>query len=282
MSESVSKADFSQKLGKVIPQEEADGLNQVSSLREYAATPFQNSDWEVIGDPVIYGDFSPLDVVVLQGEELVSDPMFEDFSDSISKGREHLFHTPNGEFVDSSKKSQEFDEELIAERVEQAFAKGKEAGFAEGQEQAKLEIATQYEKLSNRLNEHLLHVAQEIRAHQARLEEQAFQLALGVARKLLALTAEAKPDYILDVIRQGLRNLGAAHAIRIRVSTDDMEFLEIIGVPPELSAAELGVEYVIDESIKSGCIIETNFGEVDLQLDSMWEQVKADLFEVTK
>lgn len=56
----------------------------------------------------------------------------------------------------------------------------------------------------------------------------------------------------------------------------------MIGLPVELNTEELGVTYVADESIQSGCVVETNFGELDLQLDQMWEQLRVSIEEAFK
>lgn len=267
-------------------QEEArkDGkLEMVSSVNEYVPPPFRETNWEIIGNRVVYGDFAPLEVAILPNDSAEPDPMFEDFGGRISTGLERGFHLP-GDWGSASGEEEQpaFDPALLQAEMEKAFADGKQAGYAEGYEAAKQEIAEHYQVLSAQLQDFNELIRTELLAHRQRLEEQAFTLALNVSRKILTTTAEAKPEYILQVIRNGLHMLGAAKPIRIRVSPDDMEFLEVIGVPPELSSTELGVEYVIDDTVKSGCIIETDFGEVDLQLDKMWDQVKADLFEVTR
>ena len=113
-------------------------------------------------------------------------------------------------------------------------------------------------------------------------EKKAVELALAVARRILSTTAELKPEYIVDVIRMGVAKLGAATPIQIRVSPQDLEFLQVVGLPPELSAQELGAQFVADDSVRSGCVIETDFGEIDLDLDTMWQQISADLYGVYK
>ena len=69
----------------------------------------------------------------------------------------------------------------------------------------------------------------------SRLEKQAVDLSLQVSRKILATTAEIKPEYIITVIKEALTQLGAAKPVRIRVSPDDYEFLMVIGLPISLT-----------------------------------------------
>src|SRR5690606_22341750 len=147
----------------------------------------------------------------------------------------------------------------------------------EGRKESEEKIVESYEALNKRMAEVTQAIEAEVREHVTSLERRALSFALEVARKICQTTAEAKPDYIFEIIRRGIQSLGAAEAIRVRVSLDDYEFLEVIGLPADLSESELGIKYVADETIASGCVIETNFGEVSLELDTMWEQIKDNL-----
>ncbi|HQH27834.1 MAG TPA: FliH/SctL family protein, partial [Oligoflexia bacterium] len=116
----------------------------------------------------------------------------------------------------------------------------------------------------------------------AMVEQYALQLAVEISKKILGSAVELRPEYILEIIRSGLHNLGAAKPMKVRVSPQDYEFIEVVGLPADLTPQETGVQYVSDEAIKAGCVIETDFGEVNLELDQMWEQVKNSLYAVCK
>jgi flagellar assembly protein FliH len=155
-------------------------------------------------------------------------------------------------------------------KVEEA----RKEGYLHGARETEATVMQRYEELSERLKGITDAIYEQWSGLAAVLERQAVDLALQVSKKILSTTVDAKPDYILTVIRQGLSEMGAAKPVRIRVSAEDFEFLNVIGLPMDLSEKELGVTYVADDTIKSGCIIETNFGEVDLVLDRMWEQIR--------
>ncbi len=129
-------------------------------------------------------------------------------------------------------------------------------------------------------------VTDEIQTHLrnffARVEKQSFDLALAISRKILTTTAEIKPEYIVEVITEGLKCCGSAKPLRIRLSHDDYEFIEVVGLPAQLSPTELGVTYIPDDTVKSGCIIETDFGDIDVTLEKMWEQVRESLYSGVK
>ncbi|MCB0358146.1 MAG: hypothetical protein KDD44_00865, partial [Bdellovibrionales bacterium] len=160
-----------------------------------------------------------------------------------------------------------------------AFEEGRAAGDAEGYERGKGEVAEHYQQLATRVE--AIAKEMDVRATEffATVERNALEFSLAVAKKIVLSTAEANPEYIYQVIQQGLSRLGGAKPLKIRISPQDYEFLEVVGLPETLQSSELGVEYVADDAIAAGCVIQTDFGEVDLQLDSMWEQIAGSLFE---
>ena len=256
----------------------------VLSQRDYRPTPYRETSWEIVGESVKERDFVALEVSVLHGDAADADPMFEIFGQGFSRDTESVFHGPFGRPMAAHGGLDHPSEEeqlaqlgaLLEERYQEGLKDGHAAGFAEGE----AKVAEKYEELSNHVQEVLTSVVTEVSDVLARIEEQALELALDIAKRILSTTVDVRPDYILSVIRAALKSLGAAKPLRIRVSLDDYEFLNVVGLPPELSSQELGVSYVADESVKSGCVVETNFGEVDMVVDRMWEQIRDSLYEV--
>lgn len=257
----------------------------VLSQKDYIPTPFRISDYEVVGERLKTLDFTPLELSVIPSEHSVADPMFADFGNVIPPGQERVSHTRTGQIGKAmEEKSDEpvFDIKLFEAELAQRYEAGREAGFAEGEEAAKAIIAERYAELQQRYETFQQMIDQEVKSFIARTENQAVQLALAVARKILVTTSDVKPEYIFEVIRQGVKSLGGAVPLKIRVAPQDFEFIQVIGAPTDISAHELGITYESDENIKSGCVIDTDFGEVDLQLEKMWELVRENLFGVKR
>lgn len=264
--------------------EELESEPTVLSQRDYKPTPYRETHWEIVGESVAERDFVALEVSVLQGNAAEPDPMFEIFGQGYSKDTESVYHGPFGRpkhvpgGIDEISEAEQMAqlEALLEERYQEGLKEGHALGVADGQ----AKVAEKYEELSNHVTEVLTSVVNEVSEVVARMETQALELALDIAKRILTTTVDVRPDYILDVIRAALKSLGAAKPLRIRVSLDDFEFLNVVGLPPELSSEELGVSYVADESVKSGCVVETNFGEVDMVVEKMWEQIRDSLYEV--
>ncbi len=249
------------------------------SQKDYRPTPYIQSNWETVGERVAERDFVPLEVNIVHTEKGEADPMFEVFDSGFLPEHELLLHGIG------ARKSYELEEMEEAERkaaIEAASAAAwdskieaaRQAGYDEGRLEAQSKISEHYDKLAHQLHTVTDAIYQQWSGLAGRLERQALDLALDISKKLITTTVEAKPEYIIEVIRKALSELGAAKPVRIRVSLEDFEFLNVIGLPVELSEQELGVTYVADESVKSGCVIETDFGEVDMIIDRMWNEIK--------
>lgn len=263
--------------------EEAEDLPFITQ-RDFRPTPYEQTSWEIVGELTKERDFVPLEVSILADERTGADPMFEEFAKGFDSEDESFVHGKGARRMATFEDEvpQEIPADKLAE-LEAEFAvkleEAKAAGFQEGNDAAEAKIAERYDQLMQRLRGVTDAIYQQWSSLASKLERQAVDLSLQVSKKILHTTVEVKPEYIVSVIREALSQLGAAKPVRIRVSLEDYEFLTIIGLPVELSEQELGVTYVADESVKSGCVVETDFGEVDLVLDRMWAEVKDKIYE---
>ncbi len=244
----------------------------------FVASPFRESHFEIIDGLLIQTEFLPLSVQVLENT-LQRDPMFRSFD-------RESFGTAGSHWPSSGREREKLpaasDSEQHKAALAAQFQLGREEGYAAGMAEATQLVEQKQEEIKRKFDELRANLDQTVQDFFARTEREAVRLSLQVARKVLELTTHAKPEYIYDIIRTGLRSLGAAIPLKIKISEQDFEFIEVIGLPPDLTTTQTGIQYIPDASIKGGCVIETDFGNIDLQIDSMWEQVSGDLFEVSK
>ena len=106
--------------------------------------------------------------------------------------------------------------------------------------------------------------------------------ALALDTKVKADVQTAMKEYINDVIRAGLERLGSSRPLRIRVSAQDFEFIEVVGIAKSMKEYDGTWAFVADESINAGCIVETSAGEIDFQLDEAWERIKQNVVSIMK
>ena len=114
------------------------------------------------------------------------------------------------------------------------------------------------------------------------MERQAVELALQVARKIIEQAVEINPEYIIPIIREAITSSGSAIIRKVRISPQDMEFVEYAGLRKQLKEFDGSWDFEADESIRSGCIVETSASQIDYQLDKAWERVRDQVVKVIR
>ena len=249
---------------------------------DFRSSPYEESTWEIIGKLSESSLFEPLACPIIGETNFAIDFRPAAFEVTGIAQTEKLSGSRTESHSVQQEQQNQISAELLSQQLKEEFEEGRAEGFHDGYEQGLAAGRAESEQVMAELQRFQQAVSQRIDDFLLSSEKNCVNLSLKIAKRLLLTTAEARPEYIIEVVREGLKAIGAAKPLRIRVSTQDFEFLEVIGMPPELSSHELGAEYVLDETIKAGCVIETQFGEVDLQLERMWEQVAAELFEATR
>ncbi|MDR2337375.1 MAG: hypothetical protein LBE20_01850 [Deltaproteobacteria bacterium] len=241
----------------------------IDSIKDYIASNYQDQGWERLG--ACEGeDFNSLECEKLGLMPSVS-PMFEDFEES-----------QFAEVIAEADSDSEINPELIEKIKEESFAAGKLAGREECKSLVTAEYTKQLEVLENKFQQLTFDINQEKKTFYEKLEKETLNLALQVAKRILQITVETKPDYIIEILHQAFATKLASQPLRIKLSRTDYEFIQKLGLPAELSPEKTGVEYVADNNIKSGCIVETEVGNLDLQIENMWREVVAQLEEIYK
>ena len=253
-----------------VEQEEVFEKQEVKKIVDYVPTPYRKSMWEGIEAVDKNPTFKKIAVEVV-AEFSEFDPMFERFDEARFRETE--------EEDEINVEQPEVSEEMIAEIQKASYEEGFSAGKQEGLTEAQLEIVEKYENLANSMRNISENIKIEIFKKLEELEKKALDLSLDISRRILSTTAEVNPEYILDVIRNGLKNLGASKPLKIRVSLQDFEFLEVVGLPEDLTLDGARIQYVPDDNITNGCIVETDYGELNLELDKMWSEIKNNLFK---
>ena len=104
-------------------------------------------------------------------------------------------------------------------------------------------------------------------------------LALGIARKLVRRELALAPEIALAWVREALELASRGNRLRLRIHPRDQQLLgEHLTRLVARTGREAETEVVADDSISTGgCKVETEFGEVDLQLESQLARLSEDL-----
>ena len=152
---------------------------------------------------------------------------------------------------------------------------GKSEGFAEG----KAEVDRLIER-----TQVVLERAQDKRAEiLSETEKQIIDLVLLIARKVIKVISENQRNVIISNVIESLRKIKSKGDIIIRVNLADLklatehkeDFIRLIEKPQSLQIVE-------DTSVDSGgCIIETDFGEIDARIASQLNEMESKILEIS-
>lgn len=160
-----------------------------------------------------------------------------------------------------------------AEELEKTSAdEGKKQGYEQGYNEA----MSQYEDLIKQAQEMKENTIVEYNHVLAGIENEAVELILGIAKKVIGEEININKENILMLVKQGFEKCSSKENAVIRVSPDDFDYLtenkdklvEMIG-----GAAEIEIKK--EASLSAGaCLIETPFGSVDAGVQTKLKKIE--------
>lgn len=127
------------------------------------------------------------------------------------------------------------------------------------------------------LNKHLFALDQELKVLREEVQKKILPLSLKAARKIIGEELKLHPDRIVDIVLNSLKPVTQHKKIVIYVNKSDLERLEskksklkkIFERLESLSIQER------DDIEPGGCIIETEVGIINAQLESQWRALES-------
>ncbi|HUX36427.1 MAG TPA: flagellar assembly protein FliH [Rectinemataceae bacterium] len=160
----------------------------------------------------------------------------------------------------------------------EAAKKGREAGREEGFREGRAEV----ERLVGRLHV-ILDRAMEKRGEiLEQAEVQVIELVLLVAKKVVKVISENQKSVVVQNIQQALRKLKTKSDVIVRVNLADLE-LATEHIKDFVAMAENARKLTIVEDgtvDRGGCIIDTDFGEIDARISSQLSELEDRILEV--
>ena len=184
--------------------------------------------------------------------------------------------------ADAKQKAEELETEtrknLDNERKE-AFDQGKEDGRLEGFAEGKIEVDRLIER-----TQIVLERAQDKRGDiLAETEQEIVNLVLLITRKVVKVISENQREVIISNVVQALRKVRDRGNIIIRVNLADLKlatehtknFIQMMEGVKSIQVAE-------DSSVDpGGCVIETDFGEIDARISSQLSEMESKILEAS-
>lgn len=117
------------------------------------------------------------------------------------------------------------------------------------------------------------------------IENDAVRLIMAVARKVIGGELIANPDVIVNVVRQAINFLDNPKNVTVYVNTQDVERLLAAMEQQDLTeigSGEININVHPDNRMeRGGCLIESDTGRVDAQVETRLNSVEKAIQEVT-
>ncbi len=98
-------------------------------------------------------------------------------------------------------------------------------------------------------------------------EARIVELALLVARRIIAQEVRVRPMIVADLVREGLDALDARDHVRVHLGSGFAEAQST--VQDQLKTRGIDLEILVDPGLEPyGCIVETDIGRVDESIES--------------
>ena len=152
---------------------------------------------------------------------------------------------------------------------------GREAGFAEGKD----EVARLVQRTQT-----ILERAQDKRAEiLAETEQQIIDLVLLISRKVIKVISENQRNVVIANVVQALRKVKGRGNIFIKINMLDLklvterkkDFIDLVEGSKSLQIVE---DTTVDPG---GCIIETDFGQIDARISSQLAELEQKILEIS-
>jgi flagellar assembly protein FliH len=191
------------------------------------------------------------------------------------KDAEDIVAQANNKSVEIEK---EIREQLETEKKE-ACDKGKEEGHEAGFQEGKAEVERLIERTQT-----MLERAQDKRSEIIQESEQEIvDLVLLIARKVIKVISENQRNVIIANVIQALRKVKSKGDIMIRVNMADLKLTtehkqDFIKMMEGVKSIQIMEDSTVDPG---GCIIETDFGEIDARIASQLAEIESKILEMT-
>ncbi len=165
------------------------------------------------------------------------------------------------ELLDTTAKDALTYKKSIVEECETLKEEAEKAGFQKGLET---------------LHKHNLHLQQLVQTLRDELQEKILPLALKAAKKILGEELKLHPDRIVDIVMQSLKPVIQSRSITIYVNRKDLTRVESkkSKIRKMLEQVENLVVTERPDVEEGGCVIETESGIINAQLENQWRALE--------
>jgi flagellar assembly protein FliH len=170
-----------------------------------------------------------------------------------------------------------------ARQAEQTGAAAREEGLARGKDEGFTQGMAEVQRLVARAHLMLERIQDKREAILNDAEQQMIDMTLLIARKVVKTISAAHKEVVTENIREALTKVKSRGNILIKVNLSDLE-LSSQRIDEFTRMVEGGgtIQVQEDSTIDpGGCVIETDFGEIDARIANQFEELEAKIVELS-
>jgi len=170
----------------------------------------------------------------------------------------------------------------IKQRVTQTEREAYERGYADGHTKGYGEGRAEVERLVESLHSIITKAIEKRNEIIEEAETQIINLVLLIVKKVIKVISENQKNVVINNVVQALRKLKSRGDVVIRVNLADLEltsehvkdFMKMVENVKSITVLE-------DSSVdRGGCIIETDFGQIDARISSQLHEIEERILEL--
>lgn len=164
--------------------------------------------------------------------------------------------------------------EIEKDAYQKGFEEGRKSGYEEGHDEA--------DRLIERIHTIINSIIEKRKEIIEDAETQVIDLVLLISRKVVKVISENQRNVVINNVVQALRKLKSRGDVVIRVNLDDLD-LATEHVKDFMKMVENvnSIQVLEDTSIdRGGCVIETDFGEIDAKISSQLREIEDKVLEL--
>ncbi len=181
-------------------------------------------------------------------------------------------------------------EHRVLERLKQvqesAFQEAYQLGLDEGKHEAFQRKSSEIETRLNEMQELLKSIGTLKKDLVQHNETHLVQLAFHMAKRLAYVEVQSDPSIVISVVRDAIEMAQIEEEVTVQVAPSQLEFLETVK-----SEGKRDLEFLnnvklqaVEEISPGGCVILTNYGEIDARfeerVDKLWAALSESLHRV--
>ncbi|WP_028974873.1 flagellar assembly protein FliH [Spirochaeta cellobiosiphila] len=161
---------------------------------------------------------------------------------------------------------------------EEAYNTGKKEGYDIGYAEGQAEV----ERLINRIRVIVNKLIERRTEVIESAETQIINLVILIAKKVVKVISENQKNVVINNVIQGLRKLKTRGNVVVRVNMSDLKITtehiqDFISQIENISAISVMEDTTVE---KGGCIIETDFGQIDARISSQLNEIEEKIIEL--